>query len=180
MKPRFDRVSPDTVCYLLLLGSNVRKEESLPAGRAALAKRYDLLAESRVCDSEAVGAPGTPRFYNQAVWVCTTDRYPDVKTTLRGIEKDLGRVRTADPNAPRTMDLDVVLAMDATGEVLAEPPIDEDLLTCHHICVPAAEIAGDVFLDTAGRTIAEIATQLPPAPSSFRILPATADEHTKG
>ena len=53
--------------------------------------------------------PGTPDFLNAAVLVETTLDQKTLAGLLRRLESDLGRTRTADRYAPRTIDLDIVV-----------------------------------------------------------------------
>jgi 7,8-dihydro-6-hydroxymethylpterin-pyrophosphokinase len=71
----------------------------------------------------------------------------------------LGRIRTSDPNAPRTIDLDIALA----GElVLADRKSgidipDPEILTRAHVALPLADLAPDAVHPVTGETLSEIA-----------------------
>lgn len=71
---------------------------------------------------------------------------------LRPIEAQLGRIRTTDPNAPRTIDLDILIFDDQ----LIEP----DLWILAHLCVPTAQIASDLAHPESGELISFIADRL--------------------
>ncbi|MEM7164095.1 MAG: 2-amino-4-hydroxy-6-hydroxymethyldihydropteridine diphosphokinase [Planctomycetota bacterium] len=168
--PNDDQSAGECVRYLLLLGSNIEREQNLAHAHTTLSERYTVLACSRICDSEAVGAPQTPRFFNQAVWI-ETQRSPDtLRSELRAIEAQLGRQRSDDRNAPREIDIDILLATTHDGTIDEATPIDPELLTAHHVCVPAADIAGTTYLPQHGRTIGEIAAALAPPPAGFEIV----------
>jgi 2-amino-4-hydroxy-6-hydroxymethyldihydropteridine diphosphokinase len=157
--------------YLLLLGSNVEREGNLARALRLLEARFPVLARSRVCESEAVGDPTGPPFHNRALLVRSGLSPAEMRALLRSLEDSLGRVRTADRNAPRTVDIDLLCALDAAGAVLPDPPIHKDLRRHHYAAVPAAEIAGDVLLP-GGTTVAAAAAALGPVPPGFRVLPA--------
>jgi len=159
--------------WLLLLGSNIEREDNLERAVAMLDHRFGILARSRVYESDPVGDPGGPRFWNQAVWVRARCSEREMRDAAHGVEACLGRVRTADRNAPRTMDIDLLLATDATGAVAADPAPDEDLRRFHHAALPAAEIAGDLSIDGNGTTVAAAAAALGPPPAGFRALEAS-------
>lgn len=121
---------------------------------------------SRAYDAEPVDAPGTPAYLNAAVAV-VTDRDPeDLKhSVLRPIETRLGRRRTEDPNAPRTIDIDIALAGDL---VLVgpdgEPEIPDPAIARHaHLAFPLRDLAPDVRHPTLGRSLGDIAAALEPA-----------------
>jgi 2-amino-4-hydroxy-6-hydroxymethyldihydropteridine diphosphokinase len=155
--------------WLLLLGSNIEREENLERAVAMLEHRFAVLARSRVYESEAVGDPGGPPFLNQALWVRARCTPREMRDALHSMEASLGRMRTLDRDAPRTMDIDVLLATGPDGEVRADPPPDPDLRRFHHAALPAAEIAGDLSLDGNGTTVAAAAAALGPPPAGFRV-----------
>jgi 2-amino-4-hydroxy-6-hydroxymethyldihydropteridine diphosphokinase len=156
--------------WLLLLGTNVEREANLERAVQMLDRRFGILARSRVYESAAVGDPDGPPFFNQAVWLRARCTPREMRDVLHGVEACLGRVRTLDRNAPRTMDLDVLLATDAAGTVLADPAPDGDLRRYHHAALPAAEIAGGCPVDANGTTLAAAAAALGPPPEGFRVL----------
>ena len=136
---------------------------------ALLEERFPVVARSRLYESAAVGDPGGPAFLNRAVLVRCGGTAREMRAVLQGIERDLGRVRTEERNAPRTIDIDLLLAMDATGAVLADPVPDEDLRRHHHAALPAAEVAGNCVLPGDGGTLADLARSLGPPPPGFRV-----------
>ena len=64
---------------------------------------------SSIEKTEAIGPPGQPDFLNGAFLFKTELTLQVVRQWLRSLEEELGRVRTDDKFAPRTMDLDVLL-----------------------------------------------------------------------
>ncbi len=116
----------------LSLGSNVDPEQNLPRAVRLLRQKTRLLAVSHAWQSHAVGSNG-PDFLN----ACALARTPlDVqgfkKQVIRPIEEALGRVRTADKFAPRTIDIDILF--------FDEEPFG-DFLSHAFVIVPLAEIA---------------------------------------
>lgn len=69
---------------------------------------------------------------------------------LRPLESELGRQRGPDKNAPRTIDLDVL--------VFDDDVLDEHIWDYPHLAIPLAECAPD--LAKAGRPLADIAEEL--------------------
>jgi 2-amino-4-hydroxy-6-hydroxymethyldihydropteridine diphosphokinase len=149
--------------YLLLLGSNIEREENLGRAEGMVEARFPVLARSRVCESEAVGDPAGPPFLNRALLVRAALAPEEMRAELHAIEHALGRRRTADRHAPRTMDIDILLALDGAGEILPDPPLHRDLARHHYAAVPAAEVLG---------SLAAAAAALGPPPRGFRVLPA--------
>ena len=149
---------PRTV--LLTLGSNIEPERHLPAALDELDALLGIEALSAIYEAEPVGSPGTPRFLNAAVRV-RTDRAPLALKleVIRPLERRLGRVRTGDPNAPRTIDIDIaaVEGVVVVGGDLLLP--DPDIVSRAHLALPLADVAPGFRHPTEGLTLAEIATR---------------------
>lgn len=154
--------------YLILLGSNIDPLDHLPLARARFQRDLRVERWSHVYESDAVGAPGMPRFHNQAGIIVTDLDYHALRTYCRSVEADLGRRRTSNPNAPRTIDLDIVLGLDPRGNVRADIPRDPHVATQHHVCVPAAELLATARLpERPDHTLEELALRLGPLPQGF-------------
>ncbi|MCA9970956.1 MAG: 2-amino-4-hydroxy-6-hydroxymethyldihydropteridine diphosphokinase [Anaerolineales bacterium] len=131
----------------LSLGSNIDKETNLPTAVALLRELTDVTAVSGIYETAPVGLLEQPLFWNAAVRIHTPLDAAGVKTRLIGaVERRLHRVRLADPNAPRTIDLDIVLFnadvfdYDPGDGRLRHVP-DPDLRRYAHVAVPLAELA---------------------------------------
>ncbi len=93
----------------ICLGSNIDPAENLRKAVQLLRERTRVIAQSLCWETEAVGSPG-PNFLNLGVCIATSlDPLSLKEQVLAPIEKQLGRVRSADKNAPRTIDLDITL-----------------------------------------------------------------------
>ncbi len=93
----------------LSLGSNIDPEANLPRAIEMLGRYGRVKEVSSVWESHAVGSNG-PNFLNASVLLETDILPAELKDQLsRPIETALGRVRTADKNAPRPIDIDVML-----------------------------------------------------------------------
>jgi 2-amino-4-hydroxy-6-hydroxymethyldihydropteridine diphosphokinase len=147
---------------LIAVGSNIDPELNLPAGVAALLQHpeVDVLAVSPVYESEPVGRPGDPKFHNAALRVETPLCPAALRTLLHSIEAEHGRVRTGDPDAPRTLDLDLVLYEGMDGETRGMRYADPEIAVRTHLAVPLADVAPDWVLPEGGGTLAETAAAL--------------------
>lgn len=95
----------------LLLGSNIQPEENLRRAVELLRQYFVVEKVSAAWETPAVGSDG-PDFLNAAVVIHTSlDPWQLKERFLRPLEAQLGRVRTADKNAPRTIDIDIVSGM---------------------------------------------------------------------
>ncbi len=144
------------------LGSNIDPERHLAAALRRLRNHPDLgvVATSRIYRSKPVGAPGTPDFLNAAVLVRTDLSPPELRRVLRGIEADLGRIRGPDPNAPRTIDLDLLLHGDLVEDFGGWEVPDPNLARHPHVALPAADVAPELRHPIEGTTLEELARRL--------------------
>lgn len=116
----------------LSLGSNIQPEENLPRAIELLREYGEIRRVSRAWESEAVGSAG-PNFLNACVLFLTPFSQREVKEKIiHAIETKLGRKRTADKYAPRTIDIDIV--------VFDEQLCDDKFWKQAFVVVPLAEI----------------------------------------
>lgn len=94
---------------IIATGSNLgNRLEHLQCAKEELAKFFDLIAESKVFESDAVDYIDQPGFYNQTLEFKIPNSKPTVVLTkLLEIEKEFGRVRDID-KGPRTIDIDII------------------------------------------------------------------------
>ena len=154
----------------LLLGSNIDPEHYLRETVQWLATRCRLLAVSPVYESPPVGTINQPNFLNAAVLIETRHTAEELKAeVLQPLEQELGRVRTEDKNAPRTIDLDIVLFNDEVLDLGHRHIPDPDILRFPHIARPLADLAPQYRHPESGQTLTEIAERLPSAGLSPRL-----------
>jgi 2-amino-4-hydroxy-6-hydroxymethyldihydropteridine diphosphokinase len=146
---------------IVALGSNIEPERHLPAAVAAL-RALGAKAVSSVYQSPARGGRPQPDFLNAAVLLETQLEPAALKSALRGLEADLGRVRTDDKYAERTIDLDLLLLGDRSSVLDDLILPDPDLLTMPHLAIPAAEVAPTAIHPESGETLQAIAERLRP------------------
>jgi 2-amino-4-hydroxy-6-hydroxymethyldihydropteridine diphosphokinase len=138
-----------TAC--LLLGSNILPEHYLPSAVNLIQKQLEILKTSSVWETSAIGSEG-PNFLNAALLVATSfDALSLKEQILRPIEAQLGRVRTQDKNAARTIDIDIL--------IFNEQVLDRTLWDYAFRAVPAAEILPGVISET-GENLKDAAARL--------------------
>jgi 2-amino-4-hydroxy-6-hydroxymethyldihydropteridine diphosphokinase len=119
----------------LSLGSNIQAEVYLPKTMLLLREVGQIEEISSVWESQAVGSDG-PNFLNACVLFQTHFQPFDLKEQIiRPIEAGLGRIRYADRNAPRTIDIDIVL--------FDETPLNVEFWNYAFVAVPLAELIPD-------------------------------------
>ena len=169
--------------FVLLLGSNIDPLRFMPAAGKALALRFDVQSTSGTYVGPAIRSVHSserapdPEFHNQAMVIETSESLRETRARLRTIEAELDRVRTDDTHAPRTIDIDIVGALDATGNLVA--PIDEGLFQHHFVALPVTEVARHSRVEGDDRSMLEIATALGPPPAGFRRLASSITERSE-
>ena len=99
------------------VGSNIEPERNILAALRLLTGKTEVIGSSIFYRTEPVGRVDQPMFVN-GVWQIRTDLRPALiqKELLEPVEEVLGRRRTKDKYAPRTIDLDLVLYDDLVSE----------------------------------------------------------------
>jgi len=119
----------------LNLGSNIEPEKNLVSAVKLLHKYGEVLRVSNAWESRSVGAKG-PNYLNACVLLQTPLTQTTLKETiLRPIETRLGRTRSDNKYAPRTIDIDIVLFDDR--------PFNDKFWRFAFVIVPLAEIHPD-------------------------------------
>jgi 2-amino-4-hydroxy-6-hydroxymethyldihydropteridine diphosphokinase len=160
----------------IILGSNINKERNLPEAVRRLGRLGRMVAVSSVYETLPVGRPDQPNFLNAAVRIETGLTAAQVKEAILGqIEKQLGRRRTADKNAPRTIDADLVLfndeIFDYTYNGRRHHIPDPDLLNFPHVAAPVAELAPEMLHPETAEPLSAIAQRLLAAATSDGKVP---------
>lgn len=157
-------VAAETNRVFVSLGSNIDAETNLTAAVRHLRNHdaVEVIATSRVYETAPVGTVDQPNFLNAALLIRTPLSAEALKAgPLWEVEQVLGRVRTADKNAPRTIDLDIALFNYDVLDVGVRHIPDPELLTRAHVAVPVADLAPYYIHPETGATLEEIAARLP-------------------
>jgi 2-amino-4-hydroxy-6-hydroxymethyldihydropteridine diphosphokinase len=136
----------------VLLGSNIRPEANLPLAARQLRNLVEVMRYSSVWESSAVGSQQA-NFLNAAVVIRTPLEPTSLKKhLLLPLEARLGRVRSTDKNAARTIDLDLITYDDLI--------LDPSLCQYAYRAVPVSEVLpgyrsenGEALKDVAHRLL---------------------------
>ena len=146
----------------IAVGSNISPEENVRAALLALARQEQIVAVSTIYQTEPEGRPDQPDFYNCVVEI-KTEKTPEALKyqVLRRIEADLGRQRTLDKFAPRTIDLDLMLydnlILHTDRLVLPDP----DIASRSFLAACLSELAPDLTLPGTTSRVAKLSACLP-------------------
>jgi 2-amino-4-hydroxy-6-hydroxymethyldihydropteridine diphosphokinase len=129
------------------VGSNIEPQKNIPLAFDLLFTKVKILAISNFYKTPAIGSPSWPDFLNGVIRIDTLFSPRDLKfTVLKPIEQTLGRTRTMDKFAPRTIDLDLLLYDDL---VINEPGLvlpDSDILSRNFLAVCLVELSPSLIL----------------------------------
>ena len=142
------------------IGSNVGDRQANIDRALELLKEIEdteVIAVSAMLETDPVGGPPQGKFLNGAVKI-KTDLMPlDLLSKLAGIERRLGRPKSAAANEPRTLDLDILFYDDVViveGKHLSipHPRIAERLF----VLQPLLEIAPDFIHPRLQKSVREL------------------------
>ncbi|MGE0484363.1 MAG: 2-amino-4-hydroxy-6-hydroxymethyldihydropteridine diphosphokinase [Gammaproteobacteria bacterium] len=167
-------MTPPPARALVGVGSNLAPARNIAGGLEMLADQFGALEFSTTYVSAALDGLGDP-YWNLAVAFSTGLNWSQLRARLKLIEDLNGRVRGAPPEAPVTLDLDLLVLRGAGGrEDEFDLPLD-GLAGAGHVLAPLAELAGDWEHPDAACTIAELwARAAPFAPALDIVIPPWA------
>ena len=143
------------------VGSNMDPAANTVRALRLLGREVRITNISTVYQTDAVGRPGAPPYYNCIVEIETEIPPVQLKLdVLRRIETELGRKRTGDKFADRTIDLDLILydelVMNSEDLVLPDP----DIALRPFLAYPLLELAPGLVIPGLARRVNGIAAAL--------------------
>lgn len=143
-----------TLAYIAL-GANLGDPEATVRSAVdaiAVLPNTKIIAVSSLYRTAPVGLKHQPDFINAAMAVDTAYDAHGMLDALLGIEQEFGRQRSV-KNAPRTLDLDLLLHGDTTSDdpttTLPHPRMHERAF----VLAPLAEIAPDLTIPGRGKVV---------------------------
>lgn len=143
------------------LGTNLgNRLENLYHAIQAMGACCQILAVSKLYETAPVGITNQPAFYNIAVKALTQLAPHDLLTTLKTMEKTLGRVENV-RWGPRQIDIDILLydqrQIHDSALDIPHPRLSER----RFVLVPLADIGNDAVHPESSQTIAQLLSHLP-------------------
>jgi len=94
--------------YIVAVGSNIDAENHIKQAFERIKKIATQVSIASLLHTKPVGFTEQADFINTAFSFNCLLNVTDLKSQLKDIEKQLGRVRTSNKNGPRPIDLDIV------------------------------------------------------------------------
>lgn len=91
------------------IGSNIEPEKHIRRVKQIFLETFGSFRESRFVETEPVGSLEQPNYLNGALLIETPLARPELQEWLRQTESRLGRKRSSDRYASRTIDLDILV-----------------------------------------------------------------------
>lgn len=142
----------------IAVGSNIEPEENIPKALEKLKRNVRVKTTSTFYRTMPIGRPEQDAFLN-GIWEIETKKTAHALKfdVLRRIETEIGRMRTDDKYAARTIDLDIALYGDLVIDAPDFQIPDPDIRTRPFIAVPLLELAPALVLPDTGEQLASIA-----------------------
>lgn len=142
----------------LCVGGNIgdRLANIQEAKRQLMGMGCQIEAESSIYQTKAWGVEEAPDYYNQILKISTKSNADVLMKILLEIEKDMGRVRSENRNASRTMDMDILFFnSDVINSEILEVPHPR-LHLRNFVLVPLNEIASGFIHPIFNKSIREL------------------------
>ena len=147
---------------IISVGSNIHPAENVRKSIELLSKYTRIRNVSNVYRSPAENRPDQPWFYNCAVMIETDLSAERLRSeVLARIETDLGRVRTSDKFAARTIDLDIMVCRSMAEGTPDHATVRPDVLKHPHVALPLAELDPGLLLGECGMPLGEAVRGVP-------------------
>lgn len=142
----------------LCVGGNMgdRLANILEAKRQLLGMGCKMEAESGIYQTKAWGIEEAPDYYNQMLKIGTDKKGAELMTTLLDIEKSMGRIRSDNRNASRTLDMDILFF---NNEIIKSELLEVPHPRLHlrrFVLEPLNEIASELIHPVLNKTIHEL------------------------
>ena len=143
------------------VGSNIKPAENVRRAIRLLSEETHIIGISTVYQTEAEEGINQPKYYNCVVGIETNFSPEELKyKVLRKIEKDLGRRRSRDKYASRTIDLDLILydELIVKGDNFTLP--DPQIAKRPYLAIPLYELNPALVLPGSGLSIKKLVLNL--------------------
>ena len=152
------------------LGSNIRPARNIRRAIRYLSKYLRVNSISTVYCTAPEERPGQPFYFN-----CVLDAESEAPPenlkfgVFRNIEKDMGRIRTGDKYAPRTIDIDIIAYGDLVLQTDRMTLPDPRIMSRPFLAIPLFELAPEFIIPGTKISIKQAASAL--SANNMKALP---------
>lgn len=152
------------------LGSNIHPAQNIRKAIRYLSKALRINAISTVYCTEPVGRLKQPVFFNCVLDAESEEPPEKLKfDVLRHIERDLGRIRSEDKYAPRTIDIDLIAYDDLALETKLLTLPDPLIMSRPFLAIPLFELDPEFIIPGTKIPIKQVVSKL--ANDKMKALP---------
>ncbi|MGB2691139.1 MAG: 2-amino-4-hydroxy-6-hydroxymethyldihydropteridine diphosphokinase [Thermodesulfobacteriota bacterium] len=91
------------------VGSNIDPQNNIDKAKQTIERNHSLIKASSFIETKPIGYENQDNFLNGALLIETEMDTLSLKSWLKTLETQLGRVKTENKNGPRTIDLDIIV-----------------------------------------------------------------------
>lgn len=143
------------------IGSNIDPEDNVHRALSLLRRHVRIVAVSTFYRTKPLFRPEQQDYYNGVVEAQTDLTPGELKgLVLRQIEDELRRLRTSDPYASRTIDLDLLIYDDLSGVIDGIRLPDPDITSRPFLALALYELAPEMRIPGSRVPIKDIAESL--------------------
>ncbi len=155
------------------LGSNMNPRQNLGMALAEIQKKFLIVGLSHVYETSPVVYARQAAFWNLVVGIETSDSLKTVRKWLEAVEKMAGRRRSSNRNAPRTLDVDLLLWGDRVEKNKDFDLPHPDIATKAFALFPLLEISPNLVHPSLRKPLIELAVDFRDPTQKIRQLPDT-------
>ena len=146
----------------IALGSNIAPADNVRNALRLLSEHARIAAISTVYRTRPIARPEQDDYYNCVIEIETDTPPQDLRgRVLRTIEDRLGRTRSEDKSAARTIDLDLILYDDLVLDTADLRLPDPEIASRPFLAIPLSELAPHLALPGSAIRVSEAADSLP-------------------
>ncbi|HLD99169.1 MAG TPA: 2-amino-4-hydroxy-6-hydroxymethyldihydropteridine diphosphokinase [Bdellovibrionota bacterium] len=158
------------------IASNIDPKSNIEKAVHLLTRELRITGLSAFYETEAINSPGAPAFINGVLRIETALPPNELKhSVLRVIEEKLGRVRSTDKNAPRPIDLDILIYGDLVIEMEDLRVPDPEIRERPFLAFPIFELDPDLVIPGTNEPIRKIVAYMRNLRERLRPLPQFTD-----
>lgn len=154
----------------LSLGSNINPQKNLGMALGEIQKKYSIIGLSHAYETSPVGYVKQAVFWNLVVALESGEQPTAIRRWIGILERKGGRLRSSNPNAPRTLDVDLLLWGNRVEKNKSFSLPHPDIATKAFVLFPLLEINPNLVHPALGKPLIELAARFADPSQKIRQL----------